>query len=218
MTRAIVTAVCVLCAAGTTAASAAQPAAPVPAADRIVANPALFAGCAEGRAAVTRLAQRSDDDTLRSADETLQHCMRTVHDQDGVAAAELGIAVTAFLAARCQAGAEAAAGYDRAADFAHRAEVRSALVHRDDTSLVARPAGRASAAGMPTHVTTSQAADGTMSRGEVSSPVGSQPGVAYAPPPVLRERVAARVSTIVTLARDLESDARRERAAIPAPK
>ena len=218
MTKAMVAAICVICATGTTAASAGQPPPAVLAADRIVANTALFAGCAQGRAALALLAERSDEDALRSADDALQQCMRTVRDRDGVAVAELGIAATAFLAGQRHAGSEAAADYERAEIYARHAAVRWLLVHRDDYSVVFRPAGRASAAGIPTHVTTSVAPDGTISRTEVSSPIGSSPDVAYAPPPVLRERVPAAEGAIVKLARELESDARRERAAIRAPK
>jgi hypothetical protein len=204
-------------AVGATGASAAQPPVAIPVADRIIAQRTLFGGCAEGRAAIELLALRSDADAIRIIDDAFEHCTRTAHDQDGVAAAELGIAVTAFVAARRGDGPAAAAEYDRAAGYARRAAIRSALAHRNDLVVVARPAGRASSSGVPTHVETLSTADGP-ARAEVASPIGSQPGIAYAPPTVLSEADPAPGKPIVKLARELESAARLARDTISAPK
>ncbi len=215
MARAIVSVLCLIWAAGTTGALAAPP--PVAVADRIIAEPALFDGCAEGRAAIELLALRSDAAAIRTINDAFERCTRTAHNQDGVAAAELGVAVTAFAAARRGDGPTAAAQYDRAALYARRAAIRSASVHRNDVVVVARPAGRGSSSGMPTHVVTLPTADGPV-RAEVASPIGSQPGVAYVPPTVLAEAEPAPTGLLVKLASELESAAHLARDTMSARK
>ena len=175
MKRAIAMTVLAACIGGLGPAAAlplaGQPSPPASAAPspalRVLApeNRPFFAGCPGGAAAAALLAERRDASALATADASFQTCMRTSRDQNDVAAAELGIAVTAFFTAQTHVGPAAISDYNRAVGYAHQAGSRSLNAHRATTAASPQPA--------PVHAAgvVQAAGTGNTARGTVQGPM-----------------------------------------------